>query len=720
MAKRAIGSNFLVCFLCLILSDSVWAIGFPKMPQYPIGSSFPITGDFNADGLLDLVAISQCSPQPCSTSTITVTLANGIGRFQRPISTATVGLQAESLVTGDFNGDRKLDIAFVTFSSFSPILTEVAVALGNGDGTFGAADIVPTPPLRGTLLVGDVNGDAKSDLLVFLADQWQLEVFLGNGDGTFRALPTAPGAYAECFLVDINHDRRLDLVGRTIQLGNGDGTFQEPRQIAGSGCPVVADFNGDGNLDLAEQSRNGESPSYYSPNGVNLYFGNGDGTFQTPVFRWIGSSEQLGFAFLSSADFNGDGKMDLVAVRGRELVILLNQGSGRFRPPVGYLEVGWPVLVDLNRDNRSDLVFVRATNVANQLVVVPAIAAPDGTFSLPHSYYFPDGGGVASVVVGDLNGDNNPDLAEVNLQGSGWRAGYLNCLLGNGDGTFKVLPHIVTGGIDSYFGTLSDLNRDGKLDMLVVSGDSVNVRLGFGDGKFQSPLNYPIETAWVVAGVADFNGDGVPDVAVNQRVLGTGIILFGNGDGTFRNGPSLPAGFDALVVGDFNGDGKQDLAAAVPSSVGIMLGNGDGTFQPIARLRTGQNRLLLAADFNADGRVDLAGVGATSAGDTVVSIYLGNGDGTLQPAQNSWVRGGVYPGGMVAADFNRDGKVDLAVSLSSNEVAVLRGDGTGRFPMSTFHFGGAGQLVAGDFDGNGTADLAVITSATTLAVLLNE
>jgi hypothetical protein len=203
------------------------------------------------------------------------------------------------------------------------------------------------------------------------------------------------------------------------------------------------------------------------------------------------------------------------------------------------------------------------------------------------------------------------------------------------------------------------------------------------------------------------------------------VLFFGNGDGTFRSGAPVPAKFNWVIAGDFNGDGKQDLAIATStprgySAVGILSGNGDGTFQPFSGLRIGQAESLLAADFNLDGKLDVAAVGTTAGGNAVLSIYPGNGDGSLQLAHNVWIHGGVSPRGVVAADFNGDGKIDIAVSLTSYEVALLLADGTGRFQSPTFYFGGGGPLVAADLDGNGTEDLAVATSGETAAILLNK
>jgi len=731
MRNSIVPSCVMVGIICFVVTSSLWATGFPpKIPQYPLGGmGLPITGDFNGDGKLDLLVLSPCNPEPCSTPSIAVTLGYGDGHFQRPILSGTTPASfgySGLPVAGDFNRDHKLDLGFIGFTSSQPRANAIAVALGNGDGTFGAISFNPTTSLGETLWAGDVNGDSDLDLVTLTGRQ--VQVFLGSGDGTFRE--QAPGTYAgysECVLADVNHDGKPDLIGTYLQLGNGDGTFQEAQQIYGVGnCPAVADFNGDGNLDVAVQVRNGISPSYYSQNGVNLYFGNGDGSFQAPVFRWMGGD---GYWYLSAGDFNGDGRPDLITVRGHAIAISLNTGNATFRPPVGYVQLGWPVLAEINGDGKTDVIFVSLGDQSSKSLVLPAIAGSGGTFSLIRSYFVSGGGSAASIIAGDFDGDGKSDLIELNFDSGTWLGGHLNRLLGNGDGTFRSMNDLPSGGKSSYAEVSCDLNHDGKLDVIVASGDSLNVRLGLGNGTFQSPTSYPFYPQYSgspgAIALADFNGDGNPDVVVNGGPWAPGVLFFGNGDGTFRSGAPVPAKFNWVIAGDFNGDGKQDLAIATStprgySAVGILSGNGDGTFQPFSGLRIGQAESLLAADFNLDGKLDVAAVGTTAGGNAVLSIYPGNGDGSLQLAHNVWIHGGVSPRGVVAADFNGDGKIDIAVSLTSYEVALLLADGTGRFQSPTFYFGGGGPLVAADLDGNGTEDLAVATSGETAAILLNK
>jgi hypothetical protein len=260
--------------------------------------------------------------------------------------------------------------------------------------------------------------------------------------------------------------------------------------------------------------------------------------------------------------------------------------------------------------------------------------------------------------------------------------------------------------------TVADFNGDGFPDLVTanVIDNSISVLLGNGDGSFRPALRSQTGRSPESVGVGDFNGDGIPDLAVANTQDNTVSILLGNGDGTFQAQSTLVSGTAPLsiVVEDFNADGIADLAIADTddADVSILLGNGDGTFQTRIAFVTGNSpQHLVAADLNRDGVVDLAVVNTR---DNTISILLGNGDGTFQGQLIPSTGSGPYS--IAVGDFNGDGLVDLAVcNRYGNTVSLLigRGDGsfqtgssiqTGRSPVS---------LAVGDFDGDGHLDLVV-------------
>jgi hypothetical protein len=341
-----------------------------------------------------------------------------------------------------------------------------------------------------------------------------------------------------------------------------------------------------------------------------------------------------------------------------------------------------------------------------------------------HFPHYPD-----SFAIGDFNGDGIPDIA---------RAYDGSLLLGNGDGTFfcaaTLLPR--TG----FAIAAGDFNGDGNLDLVVEYPDEldnstlITALLGKGDGTFTAAASSTI-SGWAFFGaiaVADFNGDGIPDLAVTTNADSTStlprstlFVLLGKGDGTFVLSSETPAASEIeesesptarinslmLTVGDFNKDDKADVALG---SGTLLLGNGDGTFEVNTLPVPASGATSIAAgDFNGDGNLDLAISGALGT----LLVLLGAGDGTFTPMATT-PSTGPEPSSITVGDFNGDGIPDLAVAnvLSPYDgpgsVTILLGDGTGNFnPSATVDTDNGGLFVSSaDLNGDGISDIAIAVS----------
>ena len=313
---------------------------------------------------------------------------------------------------------------------------------------------------------------------------------------------------------------------------------------------------------------------------------------------------------------------------------------------------------------------------------------------------------VQSVFTGDFNGDGIPDLAVAIscVSSQNCAVGGVTILLGNSDGTF-LQGNTYAAGLETISITGGDFNGDGKLDLAVV-----NENCQF----FNCPAG----------GIS---------------------ILLGNGDGTFQNAVDYSTGIApvAIIAADLNGDGKLDLVTAnncgyscnsgPGDALSVLLGNGDGTFQPSVEYQlTDLNNAVgvAAGDVNGDGKLDLVAVdycaSRTCNGDgSLLSILVGNGDGTFQAPTN--VPTGNYPSAVALADVNGDGKLDMLVAVGglviagatrepwdfpglSNPgyVAVLLGNGDGTFQKGVEYDTGSqpAAIAVGDFNGDGRLDVA--------------
>jgi hypothetical protein len=669
------------------------SISFDVPPNIPAGDR-PVAvavGDFNHDGIPDLAVACNGSTYPATDpGGVLILLGRGDGSFAGPLA-FPAGSQPASIAVGDFNGDGNLDLAVAG--------TALNVLFGNGDGTFKAP--VTLNNEGNAVAVGDFNGDGKLDLAetiphhAFIGSaSGSVLILLGNGDGSFRAaanpvlLDAGPQAVTAA---DLNGDGRADLVvpcvggffvpqrgafafpgSVDILLGNGDGTFQAAMNDGGlqfAAAAAVADFNGDGKPDLAVATTAGNFGT--QPGGVLVLPGRGDGTFGPAVSY----DSALGFSAVVAADLNGDSKPDLAALtQGGTLVTLLNNGDGTFRDAGGY---------------------------------VPGL-------------------GASGLAPGDFNGDGRTDLAVADTN-----ANAVAVLLGNGDGTLAA-PPVYASTVPYQAVAVGDFNHDGKPDLAVVhegtvtDPGAVSIFLGNGDGTFQGPLNFAAGDHPISVAVGDFNGDGIPDLAVaangsfgDDTDPGGVVVLLGRGDGTFIGPLAFAAGThpSAVAVGDFNGDHKLDIAVASAGSqfsggaqggLSVLIGTGTGTFVgPFSVLAGGSPASLAVADFNQDGKADIAVADQFGGG---LTVLLGNGDGTFQPPAVS--EAGVAHSPLAVGDFNGDGKPDLIVVLGgANQLGVLLGNGDGTFRAPLNFLAPLNEtvtsLAVADFDGDGKQDLAV-------------
>ena len=295
------------------------------------GSNAVYVGDFNNDGKADLAVLDP------TTNSVDVLLGNGDGTFGTANGFSVGGSYPYRAVVGDFNGDKNLDI--VTINLFTQNLS---ILLGNGNGTFQAASNFTAGNLQSDVVAGDFNHDNKLDLAVTDQSSTTIYVLLGNGDGTFQTpqgYATEQGPVAMT-AGDFNHDGKLDLVSVSattsdvsLLLGKGDGTFQAPRNFGqGSVNPVFAvagDLNNDKKLDLVVVN---------STQNVTVFL---NGASQGKLYNVGGSSDLLNGAAL--ADFNGDGNLDLAVAdggdqngKGNHLALTAGNGTGGFRGLAGY------------------------------------------------------------------------------------------------------------------------------------------------------------------------------------------------------------------------------------------------------------------------------------------------------------------------------------------------------------------------------------------------
>ena len=704
---------------------------FLQAPTYKTGGVFPaavLVTDVNHDGIPDLLT-TECGPG-CS-GLVGVLLGKGDGTYQPAQTYSSGGYSPSGLAVGDVNGDGVPDLVVSNACLDGSSGTcagngTVTVLLGNGNGTFQAAQTIDTGAASASsVAVEDVNGDQKLDLLVTNQCNTNgcssvVTVLLGNGNGTFQPPQHYSAGFSAVSIAvgDVNHDGKKDVVvanltansasqqgAVSVLLGHGDGSFQAPLILASGGIfahtVLIADLNKDGNPDLAVLH---ECPADQCGGDgvVGILLGNGDGTFATPQLMDAGGTMSLEMAV---ADVNGDNKFDLVIANGA---------------PAGY------------------------TNQYVNGSVAVLLGNGDGSFVLAHTYNSM-GWTPRAVAVEKLNADASPDIVVANqtLTSVDYSSASLAVMLGHGDGSFQAAPAYGTGGTaGGAVVSIADLNADGKAD-LIMTNDScavlscISVKLGNGDGTFQAPQVYGtggINPRGIA--IADVNGDQIPDIVVANQCTdyqtcvtlgsrGSVAVLLGLGNGTFGTAHTFDSGgvaASSLVLQDIDGDTVLDILVTnqcvssndcTNGSVGLLLGNGNGTFQAALTYASGAYTASasVAADVNGDNVPDLLVANNCLTPACVdngqVAVFFGKADGSLAaPTLYDTGSGRAYS--LALKDINGDNIPDFVVA-NGDSLAVLlgNGDGTYQSPLLTPTSNGyQGQIVVADLDGDGKPDVA--------------
>lgn len=520
------------------------------------------------------------------------------------------------------------------------------------------------------MATGDFDGNGQPDLATISPNSSSstLTILLNQGNTTPPLSKTTALNInvVQLTAVDINKDTKLDLVatctsgtstGIAVLLGNGDGTFQPPvfYPISNIGNIVTVDLNGDGYPDIAAISSSSSNQS----NTLYVMLNQGltsPGTLSAPnAYSFAIGSSPLAALSIGSGDFNGDGKQD-VLILGDVPVLFYGHGDGT-----------------LQQSSQQ----------------VAAISAAE-----------------CCLVTADFNHDGITDIAYLGAENDNPTPLALAVLLGNTTGTFTPGSIVPIGlATNQPLALVPVGTSNGNNIALAAVGDKTTILLSDSNGNFTQGPTYAVNgTPFPIP-----NSSGKTDLLLDLKGSAAGSVhnqlthLNGNGNGTFQGAaPNFPTGSNGFFAADFNNDGLTDVLTinGYYNILNLGIGRGDGTFLTSSLLHNFPGQLLIAADFNADGNQDFAIMTPGNASqypqitqDSLLYLYLGNGDGTFQSTSQSSNTPTPFDLKIVGAadavtgDFNGDGIPDLIVSYSdtyndpspTQGLAFVPGKGNGTF-----------------------------------------
>ncbi len=608
--------------------------------------------------------------------------------------------------------------------SVLPLLALAAACSAFGQ-SYLAAPSSPIGEIGGaeSVVAADVNNDGKLDLVYGSTTVTQLRVFLGAGDGNFTALAGGPIAAGiqpwHLVAADFNGDGHLDIAATSeetrhfqVFLGAGTGAFTPQALTATAELPrgiAAGDFNRDGRVDLAVTAP--------ATGAVAIFANSGSGTFTLLST----AAAATGAEGIVARDLNKDNILDLAVANNASssLTVLLGNGIGGFTSAAGS-----PIVVslqptsvdagDFNRDGNMDLA-VGAFSGGNVTVL---LGNGTGAFSAAPGSPFGTTDSVKATRVADMNNDRNPDIVV-------FRANTVNntsIFFGNGSGGFGSPVHIGSGGA-AFGGTLGDVNFDGRLDFMTA-----NPATGTGNVF----LNSAVGLFWVPRSLEFFGVSG------QASVLSQGSNVFSTGGSTPSITTSAPwltatlgcSGYCVQVntTGLTTFQETQTLIASLPNGHNGLLPVKLNLAVPASTLNAASGspfaaagnagNPIVAGDFNRDGRTDIATI--HSGG---LHVLLGQANGSLVTAPGSPLGPGLVISDLNTADTNRDGIPDLVATRTSG-VLVYLGKGDGSFSVGNAAgiavTGSPTQSAIADLNGDGYPDVVSTSTTQGASVLLGN
>lgn len=556
--------------------------------------------------------------------------------------------------------------------------------------------------------------------------------YAGSGDCNPVDFNTAPTYLAGMNITsyttsDFNGDGKLDIATAnserafSVIFGDGDAGFGPPVVYPVTdwvGRITSADLNSDGKPDIVI--------GMATINRFLIYLNNGAGGFgAAPVIYNLPGNLQPEFYDLKSGDFNGDGKADLVTVQrqtGKKLRYFLGDGAGGLTAgtTIDINISGTEATIGLGNIDGDATTDVFVSSGRDPRSISWVLGRTDGNFSLTFGFNVEDR--PSAIRVADLNNDSVNDIAVAFEDTSTPTEHYLRPYLNIG-GAFTPQPKIsLTYSLNPYDLTVGDFNGDGKKDLAaMIENGLIVTEYGRGDGTFTDERLWTVpEGNFIFA--HDANADSRVDlISIQGRSIldnMISVVLNDNLQG-FKAPKPIFFGESMIDSGDLNNDDLLDMVTASQSSfasgsyIAYALNDGDRSFLPALTVDNGANGLnsIKTGDFNGDGHLDA--VTAHGNNSRVITVYPGNGTGTLQAGITSSLN--IISVEIAVGDFNGDGKDDLFAISESGQGYSLLATGTGtftiapNFPVTVETGGFSGAISKGDFNGDSKVD--ILTSA---------